>query len=488
MKKTILILISLFLSFSTAAEELPVEYFVKHGDYLDIKMSPDGEHFAARIREKGRVVLIFIRAKDWKAISGLNPGDENELFDVTWVNNERVVFSLAEKQGYHDRASSYGELYGLNVDGTKKELLYGYRSSDKKLGSRINTKVDTFGNQEILNVLPKDKKHILILEHPWQRIGNRYYPRQNRPPIVSKLNVYTGKKRKIEIIPFPGAQAYANDNGDINFVRWWDKDDITKGAYRESHKHPWQDISDTFSFSSDLKPVGVNQKGTKAYVISSVGEKAIETLFEIKLATGEHRQLFNHADIDIDSWTLDHVTKEPIIAFTYPDKVAYHYITDDNDLVKYHKMLVKAFKGNEVVIADHTDDGKKLLVHVSSDLNPGEYYIFNTDTKKANWLWVNRTWIDPREMSTMTPIELTARDGVPLKGYLTLPKVKEPKELPLVVLPHGGPHEIRDSWEFNDEVQLFANRGYAVLQINFRGSGGYGEVFEHSGYNQWGEK
>ena len=95
-------------------------------------------------------------------------------------------------------------------------------------------------------------------------------------------------------------------------------------------------------------------------------------------------------------------------------------------------------------------------------------------------------WIKPEEMSPMKPIVVKARDGLPLHGYITIPKNSNGKNLPLIINPHGGPHGPRDEWGFNPEVQLFANRGYAVLQINYRCSCGYGNAFEGMGYRKWG--
>jgi dipeptidyl aminopeptidase/acylaminoacyl peptidase len=123
-------------------------------------------------------------------------------------------------------------------------------------------------------------------------------------------------------------------------------------------------------------------------------------------------------------------------------------------------------------------------VFVYSDKNPGDYYLFDTQQKKANFLRSTRSWIDIEQMRPMQPIDLVARDGLKLHGYLTQPADECPH--PLVVLPHGGPHGVRDVWGFDWEVQLLASRGYAVLQINFRGSDGYGMDFEAAGYRQWG--
>ena len=121
---------------------------------------------------------------------------------------------------------------------------------------------------------------------------------------------------------------------------------------------------------------------------------------------------------------------------------------------------------------------------VDSDVNPGDYYLFDTATKRADFLRAGRIWIDPKQMRPKEPIALKARDGLELHGYVTRPAGDGPH--PMVVIPHSGPHGIRDVWEFDWEVQLLANRGYTVLQVNFRGSGGYGMDFGRAGYGEWG--
>ncbi|MGH8187049.1 MAG: alpha/beta hydrolase family protein, partial [Steroidobacteraceae bacterium] len=151
-----------------------------------------------------------------------------------------------------------------------------------------------------------------------------------------------------------------------------------------------------------------------------------------------------------------------------------------------YKSLYRAFAEQHVWVTSATDDGRLAIVFVSSDTNPGEYYLFDTKGMKAQFLRAGREWIDPRLMRPMEPVQVTARDGLKLHGYLTKPAGGGPH--PLIVLPHGGPHGVRDTWGFDSEVQLLANRGYAVLQINYRGSTGYGMDFEIAGYRQWGAR
>jgi dipeptidyl aminopeptidase/acylaminoacyl peptidase len=132
-----------------------------------------------------------------------------------------------------------------------------------------------------------------------------------------------------------------------------------------------------------------------------------------------------------------------------------------------------------------TKDGSEAVFRVSSDRNPGEFYLLDKN-KKATYLMATREWIKLEQMAEMRPISLTARDGLEIRGYLTVPKGSDGKNLPLIVHPHGGPFGPFDDWGFDPEVQMLANHGYAVMQLNFRGSGNYGREFERSGYQQWG--
>ncbi len=136
-------------------------------------------------------------------------------------------------------------------------------------------------------------------------------------------------------------------------------------------------------------------------------------------------------------------------------------------------------------ITSATDDGSLLVLHVSGANEPGQFHLFDTRTKKLKYLFNAASWIKPETLSKTKAFTMKARDGLELSGYLTLPReTKGPS--PLVVMPHGGPYYVRDWWGYDPEVQFLASRGYAVLRVNFRGSGGYGFGFERAGYREWG--
>jgi dipeptidyl aminopeptidase/acylaminoacyl peptidase len=479
-----------FFSVSASSTTLPLEYFTKHGDYLDLKLSPDGKHIAARIRTDNRIVMAILETETMKIISGIRPPNNDIVHTVNWVNSERLVFEYAEKFSQLDEPTPTGELFAMDVDGGQRELIYGFRAGDAQLGSRLSNKDDTYATQEILSYLEGDDDHILIIEYPWQLVAKTYYDNRNRKPIISKLNIYNGRKRKVEVLPYGHSYALANKTGEINFMGWRDEDNNFHAAYRETMDSPWKSFEQTFNFDDTFMPLGISEDSKHVYLSGRVGDERIATLFQMSLETGDYEKVFDSHDTDVEFSILDK-NNMPAVGVTYPGKSEYVYAKHDSRTKDIHKMLVDAFDNQTVNITSRTQDGKTLLVHVSSDVNPGEYYLFDRDTLSAQFIWANSSWIDPRTLSSMKPISFETDDGLTINGYLTLPKFTEKDEKPpLVVMIHGGPHQpgTRDFWDYNSETQLLASRGYAVLQVNFRGSDGYGSKFIRKGYREWGGK
>ena len=146
---------------------------------------------------------------------------------------------------------------------------------------------------------------------------------------------------------------------------------------------------------------------------------------------------------------------------------------------------MKAFPGQLVSFNDFSRDDNKILFAVWSDRNPGAYYVFDRKAKKVQLITEHMPWIKPAQVAPMRSIEFTSRDGRKLYGLYTA-KGTGPK--PMIVMPHGGPHGPYDSWGYDTDAQFLASRGYAVLQVNYRGSGGRGEDFIRDGYREWGGK
>jgi dipeptidyl aminopeptidase/acylaminoacyl peptidase len=489
MKGILLSLLLLVVSAASfASQQLPLEYFIKHGDYLDLKLSPNGKYIAARVRYDSRVFLAVLNAADMQVVGGIKPANKDIIHTVNWVNNERLVFEYAEKQSNFDSPVPTGELFAMNVDGSKKEMLYGYRASDAKAGSRLSNKDNTLASQEILSYLEDDEDHILIAEYPWTKEGSLYYDSRDRAPIISRLNIYSGKKRKLDVLPHGHSRALATKKGQVNFMTWRDENGYGHAAYRPNNDAEWKPLNEAFEMRGGLYPIGLSEDNKSIYLSGRFGEEGIHTLWTLNLETGEYARVFADHATDIEDFILDS-NGMPAVGITYPGKSEFVYASGNTKIAKVHKMLVQAFAGQTVDIASATKDWKTLLVHVSSDINPGEYYLFDSETMGANFIWANSSWIDPRFLAAMQPVAIPTEDGETVHGYLTMPTVKKGDEKPpLVVVIHGGPHQsgTRDFWRYDAETQLIANRGYAVLRVNFRGSDGYGKRFERLGYREWG--
>ncbi len=172
------------------------------------------------------------------------------------------------------------------------------------------------------------------------------------------------------------------------------------------------------------------------------------------------------------------------IDHTYPE---YLIFNKQEEEAAIFRSLLATFAGLKVDITSSTKDGSKWIVNVSSDTSPGAYYLFDRNTNKIRFLFSTFNGVDEEHMSAMQPVSIAASDGMTIPGYLTLPKAG-PSPAPLVTLVHGGPHGVRDYWGFDREVQMLASQGYAVLQVNYRGSDGYGREFKQAGMKRWGDR
>ena len=177
---------------------------------------------------------------------------------------------------------------------------------------------------------------------------------------------------------------------------------------------------------------------------------------------------------------------EPIGAIFMDGKPRMEFFDRNHPMAKLNMAMQNSFNGEFAYTSSMTKDGSLALVRTISDRSPGDYYLFDIKAKKANHVLSRQAAIDPERMGERRPVELKARDGRTLHGFLTLPAGSSGRGLPMVIHPHGGPIGVHDDWTFDRDAQLMASRGYAVLQMNFRGSGNYGREHQRAGYKQWG--
>ena len=449
------------------ADEIPFADFARHAQYENVKISPAGDYLAATVVVKGKRMLSLIRLADMKGVN-VSPHDYDEVADFWWIDAHRVVYSVQQKFIDLDVPLLTGELYAVNADGSGRTIIAGVR--------------DFGGFQGIAQVIgriPGDNQRLLVQTMPWGRESENQFA-------SAQMIDGSGSLQRLATAPMHRASFVADNHGSIRFA-YADTDDLgVEVYYRGDAGAPWELLFGRKKADTVMRPIRFSRDDASVY-FACPGDAGAGGICRWNVETRTMQPLWSGVDAEPDELldTLD--GRDAFAIRSTPGRPALALIDKDATEAKLLRELTQQFPGQDVRLGSSTLDGRKVIVFVSSDRNPGEFFLFDVDKSKASFLLARQPWIRPERMATMEPVKLTARDGLPLHGYLTRPAGRESaKNLPLVVLVHGGPYGIHDSWGYDPVVQMLASRGYAVLQVNFRGSGGYGATFMRAGLREWG--
>ncbi len=462
------ILLMLFISTIGFSKQIPLADFTKPSEFTNVSISPDGTKLAGVMELDGMDKVAIIDLKKMEALSAKTFGENRRVSNLTWASDDMIIMSVEKRVGYLDRKGEWDGVYAMRFDGKKDITLFAGGSATKQS--------NTFG-VTVIDGLPDDPRKILIQEFK---------------PGGAHVYEFDLKSQRKKMKPEPAGKysgaPYLSKNYKSVVASGYDIINRNQFIYyKQENAKSWNKLD----LSGDREDVtirfGGNSKDPDIVYILSNHDASTLGFFEINLRSGNLNKLYRNDRVDILG-PIQNQDRETIGFTMMPDYPEVIWVDKSDPIPKVYKGLKQSFKGQNLRIFNYTRDNKNMLFSVSSDKNPGEFFLLNLDSNKINPLFKSRSWVVEEEMSEMRPITVTARDGVELHGYLTLPIGKDPKNLPLVVNPHGGPHGPRDNWRYNPEIQLMANRGYAVLQINFRGSGGYGIDFQKSGHMKWGRE
>lgn len=469
----------------TPAKSHSIRDFVMHDRFEDIRLSKGGSYYAATVRQEDKVILVFMRREDLEITGMFRFSGDINVDAFWWVSDERVLLTAAQEEGLLDQPISTGEIYASDADGSRQELLIGYRAGvitggtgAGNVATRIRPREPERVSAHMIDVIDDDEDSVLIAVWPWSHEGDPY-------TTAERMDVDSGRRRVVARAPVRRADFVADHDANVRFARGSTTDNHTRTYYRDDDRAEWVLINDQRESGRDVLPMGFSADNATAYlrVHEASGPDGIYA-FDTKTREMTRVQRGDFSDPLV--LLRDPASRTPVGALYMEGKPTVRFFDEDHPFVRTYRSLANSFDDQLVWIDSSTRDGNLMLVHVSSDRNPGEYYLFDAKNKSADFVIADRHWIDPRLMSPMQPVSLTARDGLALHGYLTVPHGREAKGLPLVVFPHGGPFGEFDKWGFDPDVQLIASHGFAVLQVNFRGSGMYGAEFEWKGYRQWG--
>ncbi|HEX7803438.1 MAG TPA: S9 family peptidase [Pseudoxanthomonas sp.] len=459
-----------------AQEKVDVGSFIKKDVFEQITISPTGDYYAATVPMEDRTGLVVMRRSDLKVTASLAMGKNSHIEDFVWVSPTRLIIGMAMKFGSEDRPYLTGELFAMNADGSEKGLLVGQRKQASRVGSRIQMATNQDVVATLVDTLKDDDDNVIVAISPFV---------DDPVTRAEKMDVRNGRRIPITRAPVRNASFTTDNNGVVRFAHGAGADNNNKLYYRGGETEEWRQINDESGAGHVEYPIGFSADNKIAYlqVERSDGPDAIVAY---DTTSGKQSELLRDPVVDPASYVMGLGNDVPVGAVFSNGKPRTVFFDEKSAEARLYRSLESAFPNESVFITSTTADGKLALVQTSSDRNPGDFFLFDTVTKKAAHVVSRRDWFDPEKMATMKLVEFKARDGVVVHGYLTLPPGSSGKNLPLIVLPHGGPFGIQDSWGFESETQMLAKAGYAVLQPNFRGSGGYGRRFRAMGARQWG--
>jgi dipeptidyl aminopeptidase/acylaminoacyl peptidase len=458
MKQTIVILAALLALQACKMDKpeeveipvIPVKAFFKNPEKSGYSISPDGKHFAymAPVNQRMNVFIQEIGNDEAKQLTFEKDRDIAGFF---WKGSDRILY-MKDDGGDENYA-----LFGSKID-SGEVVSYTHFAGVKT---------------QVIDQLRDDKHHMIVgLNKRNPQIFDAY-----------RLNLEDGSLNMIAENPGNISAWMTDHDGSLKIAIATDGVN-TSLLYRPTEDSSWRNVITT-NFKESFSPQFFDFIDSNVvYGTSNIGRDK-SALVRFDLEKGEEiEELFKDAHNDITGAAYSRKRKVLTSVYWTADKVKRSGF--DPIVEKTYKDLESQLPGVEVYLTSKDDDESLYMVRTMSDKTRGKYYLYEVATKKLTEVSDVSPWLNQEHLADMKPITYKSRDGLTIHGYLTLPKGVEPKNLPVVVNPHGGPWA-RDVWGFNPEVQFLANRGYAVLQMNFRGSTSYGREFWESSFKQWGQ-
>lgn len=461
MKKNLYIFTSLTLIFfagcTSSLKEKPaplidMKLFFKNGEKVGFQISPDGNYYSYLANYKDMLNIFVQKAGEDEAVRITN--DTLRSISQYFWKGDRVLY-LQDKGGDENF-----QLFSVTASGEDLKALTPFPGCRTEIIDR-------------LRLVPGMEKAVII--------GlNKRDPQYFDPYL---LDIVTGELKLLYENKENFDSWFTDNNGIIRIATKTDGVNITY-MYRQSEKNGFSELIST-TFRETFYPQAFDAENRNIYVLSNFDRDKIALVEYDPSKKGEVKELYANPDYDLDNAFYD--KKKKVLAgvfWTAEKEEAYFFDKEWEDIFNG---LKTRFQGYEIGFSGWDDELKKGIVSVYSDRLRAKYYLYDFSTKETVEIANPFPWLNEEDMAQMKPVKYTSRDGLTIHGYLTLPKGVKPENLPVVVNPHGGPWA-RDGWYFNPEVQFLANRGYAVFQMNFRGSTGYGKEFWEASFRQWGKK
>ena len=454
MNYVILIILFFIGEYSMAGNTMiPLKDFFRNPEMSSFSLSPDGKHisYMKPWEEGNRMMNVYVRPIDSNDEVRITDASKRSLYGYFWINDNRIAY-VQDKGGDENI-----HIYAVDIDGKNNIDLTPFENIQAR----------------ITDDLEDDPNFMLVALN------------KRNPQIhdVYRLNVNNGDMDMIAENPGNISGWGTDHDGKLRIATTSDGVN-TSLLYRENEDDDFKSILTT-NFKESVSPLFFTFDNKELYVSSNRGRDK-SAIFKFDLETAKEGELiFEHDEVDVYG-LMSSKKRKVITGVSYTtDKRQIHFF--DKWRENLQSTLESQLKGVEVAISGLSKDETKAIVVTYSDRSRGTYYYYDIENDNLTKLADLSPWLNEDDMAFMKPIKYKSRDGLTIPGYLTLPlDYKKGEKLPVVINPHGGPWA-RDNWGFNPEIQFLANRGYAILQMNFRGSVGYGREFWEISFKQWGK-
>ena len=337
-----------------------------------------------------------------------------------------------------------------------------------------------------VNLTPFERTKVYVIDDLPDNDDEMIIAMNRRNPSIFdayKINVNTGELTLL--MQNPGnITSWFTDNKGVLRLATSSNGLTTDLLYRDNASEPFRKIM-SYNFRDEFEPAFFTEDNKNIYALSNIGRDKIAAVEFDPVQAKEIKTVYENSEVDVSKLVKSEKNNKLIVAVYSTWKKQFHYF--DDKAAGLLKEIENKLPGYESIIAGNDRNEDRFIIRTFSDKSLGAFYSFDSKSKTLKKLSDVSPWLNENNMADMKPISFQARDGMMINGYLTLPKGLDPVDLPTVIYPHGGPW-LRDYWGFDRDVQFLANRGYAVLQINYRGSTGYGRKFFEAGFKEWGQK
>jgi dipeptidyl aminopeptidase/acylaminoacyl peptidase len=424
--------------------------FFKNPEKNGYQISPDGNYFSYLTSWENRM-NVFVQKVGSDEVVRVTSATERDISSYFWKGNNKIMY-LQDKAGDENF-----KLYSVNKDGSDLKLL----SPEDKVRTEIVDDLEDIDDYMLVNMNERNPQAF----------------------DVYRINVNTGEKKMIAENPGNIMGWMTDHDGKLRIATASDGVNSVL-MYRETEDAPFKEVLVT-NFRESVEPIFFSFDNKFVYASSNLGrDKSAIVKFDI--ANGKEMEvMYENPYVDVSG--LSYSKKRKVLtAISYVKEKREMKFLDAVAEKRYNR-LKKELGDYEVVITGVNKNEDKFLVRTYSDRSLGSYYFYDQASDKLSKIAEVSPWINESELAVQKPVSYTSRDGLTINGYLTLPVGVEANNLPVVMNIHGGPWA-RDNWGFNPEVQFLVNRGYAVLQVNYRGSTGYGRKFWEASFKEWGKK